>query len=141
MARVGLEVCKVDGCKDRARQRGMCWKHNTRFQKTGDPTTFKPSYKTYPIGATRMHNTGYVEEKISPNKWELQHRLVMKRSLGRDLLPGENIHHKDGNRANNDLDNLELWSTGQPAGQKVEDKINWAIGFLSQYGYKITKEN
>ena len=62
------------------------------------------------------------------------HRLVMEKKLGRKLLPHENVHHKNGQRADNDPGNLELWSTSQPAGQRVEDKIAWCKAFLAQYG-------
>src|SRR4030095_11407521 len=37
-----------------------------------------------------------------------EHRLVMERKLGRQLIPSELVHHKDENRSNNDPDNLEL---------------------------------
>lgn len=39
----------------------------------------------------------------------MEHRLLMAQSLGRPLLPGESVHHIDGDRSNNDLANLELW--------------------------------
>ena len=38
----------------------------------------------------------------------LEHRLVMARSLGRPLIKSETVHHKDGDRKNNVLDNLQL---------------------------------
>jgi hypothetical protein len=40
------------------------------------------------------------------------HRVVMETKLGRPLLPGEVVHHIDGNKRNNDPENLEL--TDQP---------------------------
>ena len=57
----------------------------------------------------------------------------MEHSLGRKLLSTENVHHIDGNKQNNDISNLELWSVVQPNGQRVEDKVKFAIEILQQY--------
>jgi hypothetical protein len=40
----------------------------------------------------------------------LEHRLVMEKMIGRFLEPGEVVHHKDGNKQNNDPSNLQLFS-------------------------------
>ena len=45
----------------------------------------------------------------------------------------------NGVRDDNRIENLELWTTQQPSGQRVDDKIDWAIKFLKEYGYEITK--
>lgn len=37
-----------------------------------------------------------------------EHRIKMAKKLGRPLRNDEHVHHKDGNRKNNDIDNLEL---------------------------------
>lgn len=63
-----------------------------------------------------------------------QHREVMKEILGRDLLPGENVHHKNGVRHDNRPENLELWVTHQPSGQRPDDLVTWAKEILSRYG-------
>ena len=62
-----------------------------------------------------------------------QHRLVMEQHLGRKLLRHENVHHINGVRDDNRLENLELWSKWQPPGQRVIDKIEWAIQLLELY--------
>jgi hypothetical protein len=61
----------------------------------------------------------------------------MERILGRSLRPGENVHHRNGVRDDNRPENLELWSTSQPSGQRVDDKIAWALEFLESYGYHV----
>lgn len=57
----------------------------------------------------------------------------MAETLGRPLEKHENIHHKDGDRLNNSLSNLELWTKMQPPGQRVIDKVAFAIEILTLY--------
>lgn len=44
------------------------------------------------------------------------------------------MHHRNGDRTDNRLENLELWTTSQPSGARVEDKLAWAIDLLTRYG-------
>lgn len=80
----------------------------------------------------RVASDGYVIAS-SPDGEIRQHRWLMERHLRRELADHETVHHKNGIRDDNRIENLELWSTSQPAGQRVVDKLEWCRDFLAQY--------
>jgi hypothetical protein len=63
----------------------------------------------------------------------LEHRKVMQDFLDRPLTADENVHHRNGDRKDNRLENLELWTRSQPPGQRVADKLAWARDLIALY--------
>ena len=57
--------------------------------------------------------SGYIEITRGENKGRPHHRVVMESHIGRKLETWEHVHHKDGNRTNNDISNLELMSASE----------------------------
>lgn len=55
----------------------------------------------------KTNNTGYVY-RIDNKKIIFEHREIIERHLGRKLNKNERIHHIDGNKNNNKIDNLAI---------------------------------
>jgi len=90
-----------------------------------------------------LDKNGYRILSCGPDgkKYQCEHRVIMARMIGRPLLPDETVHHKNGNRSDNREENLELWSSRNPKGQRIEDKVRYAREILALYGDGVYDQN
>jgi hypothetical protein len=105
--------------------------HYRRNETNGSPELLKRVGKF-------SDKQGYVSVRVVKGngklgKYKKEHRLIMEEMLGRELLSTETVHHKNGVRNDNRPENLELWSYAQPYGQRVGDKVQYALEILRLY--------
>lgn len=129
--------CSVEGCDRNHFAKNYCAMHYERVKRTGE---VGPADKMKPEHGYGYTTDGYRVVKVN-GKRILEHRAVMEQYLGRELLKEENVHHINGDRLDNRIENLELWSKRQPPGQRVSDKVNFAIEILKMYFPDCLKED
>lgn len=113
------------------------------FKKLKTCGCFKRSRGTNEQG--HIHN-GYVRvhrpdhPRSDSSGWMYEHTEIMEAMLGREMIPGENVHHKNGIRHDNRPTNLELWNRNQPSGVRASDRVEYAIEILKLYKPEILKD-
>lgn len=145
--------CTVEGCQRPVQAHRLCGTHYQRWRQHGDvrsehaigdvPREPPPrvsrgwtsnGYRYVPVHDEEAHLVGGA-------RYAAEHRLVMARLLGRPLRDGENVHHRNGHRGDNRPDNLELWTTLQPIGHRVTDRVEDAVRTLALYAPHLLAEN
>lgn len=129
-------LCSTLDCGKPVVANGVCAACYARIKKRGSVAYSKKHLARF---SDVTDDQGYVQvlAPSHPNarksKRVPQHRLVMSEFLGRPLSKSENVHHKNGDRSDNRIENLELWVTTQPAGQRPSDLLKWAREIISTY--------
>lgn len=131
--------CSVQGCEGKHLANGYCGPHYRRWKRYGDPvavstpqTRRKVPRRRVPEGYVLLYRPEHPNARKDGRVFE--HTVVMAEKIGRPLRDRENVHHINGIRDDNRPENLELWRTMQPTGQRVTDLIEFAKEVLSEYG-------
>jgi len=131
------KICVADGCKREAERAGRCMAHYQRYQKYKNDLTKKEItirkgwYKT---------SDGYIVisglNHVNTNKsgCVMEHIKIMSDFIGRKIERNETVHHKNGIRDDNRIENLELWSGVHPTGSRVSDLIKYSLEIIKLYG-------
>lgn len=139
----GDPICRIGGCENpRNGTSSMCGHHTYVVGRYGQ--TAVPQWRIAD-GHEIVDHYGYVrvmqrDHPMANSKGYVpKHRLVMAQHLGRSLTKDESVHHMNGDKQDNRIENLELWvgRSAQPSGQRPRDLVLWARRVLEQYADEV----
>lgn len=148
-------ICIVDGCTKFIQDSGLCPMHKRRLRVNGETGpaeegkigVAKAGEEGLP-GWQRTVRSQYIKNN-DHRRWRMiykpgqpnvdvrgyipEHRWIMSEVIGRPLLKGESVHHRNGDTLDNRAENLELWITYQPPGQRPADLLAYADEIYRRY--------
>ena len=143
---------KCPVCRGRQYKTGRCSDCGRTVQRTSRQCvgclntarsgSANPNWK----GGRSYHKAGYVmiscpTHPRASNGYVFEHILVVEEMLGRQLHGNENVHHRNGLKADNRPENLEVWTRPHPAGARMTDLVAWEVVILQRYAPHLLQEN
>lgn len=118
---------KSCGCLQSEISRKLALKHIAGKKKVSKNGTLPK--RICQLGYVRMHDNEH--PRSDKGGFVFEHIWVYEKFLGRMLVNSENIHHINGNKSDNRIENLELWDTSQPPGQRKGEKAEFYLKYIS----------
>lgn len=126
LQRDGTNSCRIAGCSElmEGQERTYCQTHSAAARAAGGKAALGRPPRTED---RYLDREGYARIRIDGTFYP-EHRIVMMAMLGRPLFPGESVHHRNGQRADNRPANLELWVGPIRRGARASDLVCWHCG-------------
>ena len=111
--------CTVGPVRDALRAMGIQTRNNIEARRLYDEQRTHTGHLASNWRGGRSKTGGYIKiynpdhPYATKQGYVMEHRLLMEKHLGRYLKPGEIVHHLDGNKQNNTIENLELTRNGR----------------------------
>lgn len=105
-------------------------------------------------GEPWLASDGYLVMYVGDYKVRKVHQVNAEKSLGRALLPNEDVHHVSSDKLDNHTDgpfvltpegklrsgNLEIWAHSHPRGAEIGPRMVWFADELVRYASVLPKE-